>query len=120
MRARLFLLDLKATDSLKMTLKWMFQQHSDPKHTSKWATSWFQADVIKWPVQSPDLNLIENLWSDIKNAVFDAKPKNAEELWNVIQSAWVGISVRRCQMLVDSMPHRCKAVIRNKGCITKY
>uniref|UniRef100_A0AAY5EG75 Tc1-like transposase DDE domain-containing protein n=1 Tax=Electrophorus electricus TaxID=8005 RepID=A0AAY5EG75_ELEEL len=93
---------------IKMPLKWVFQQDNDPKCTSK-----------RWPAQSPDLNPIEKLWSDIKNAVFDAKPKNAEELRNV-QSSWAGISVRRCQMLVDSMPHRCKAVIRNKGYTTKY
>jgi hypothetical protein len=47
-----------------------FQQ--DPIHDSRVVQEWLslQADVelIDWPPQAPDMNPVENMWSEVDNA----------------------------------------------------
>ena len=37
-------------------------------------------NVLEWPSQSPDFNIIENVWIDLKQAVSEWKPRNLTEL----------------------------------------
>jgi len=103
----------------------IFQHDNDPKHKSKSVQEWLSSqefDVLPWPAQSPDLNPIEHLWSEVKRKLnkFERPPKGMLELWERIEATWNEIIPQICQNLIDSMPRRIIDVIKAKGRWTKY
>ena len=47
--------------------------------------------VLPWPSQSPYLNIIKNLWIDLKRAVHARWPKNLTELEALCKEKWMTI-----------------------------
>ena len=47
-------------------------------------------------------------------------PQNKEELVNTIQRAWEEVSLEMIEVLLASMPHRMKAVIKANGGSTRW
>ena len=76
---------------LKLRRGWILQQDNDSKHCSKSTNPFMQRkkyNVLDWPSQSPDLNIIENLWCDLKRAAHARKPSNLTELEMFCKEEW--------------------------------
>ena len=81
----------ESVTKLKLRRDWIFQQDNDPKHCSKSTKEFMQKhkyNLLEWPSQSPDLNIIENVWIDLKQAVNARKPRNLTELEAFCMEEW--------------------------------
>ena len=60
---------LQSAKDLRQRQRFTFQQDNNLKHTAKATLKWLQnknVKVLEWPNYNPNLNLIENLWKDLK------------------------------------------------------
>jgi transposase len=71
------------------------------------------------PAQSPDLNIIENVWNQMKKTM-KSSYETQLELRHDLQEAWSSIDSSFIKKLYDSIPRRLEAVIKAKGQSTKY
>ncbi|GFW09905.1 transposable element Tcb1 transposase [Trichonephila clavipes] len=69
---------------------------------------------------SPDLNVIENLWSHLERSVQKHQITSKEQLKSVLQEEWLNIAPETTRHLVELMPRRLEAVISAKGYAIKY
>jgi hypothetical protein len=74
------------------------------------------------PSQSPDINIIENVWRTIKLKLENKKHliKTQQDLINHVKGIWYSLPVHNIQSLYVSIPSRIRQVIISKGHITKY
>ncbi len=114
---------LPSADKLYGDADFIFQQDLTPAHIAKGTKRWINdhgVTVLDWPENSPDLNLVENLWGIVKRKMRDTRPNNADDLKAAIKATWASITPEQCHRLIDSMPHHIDAVIKAKGGPTKY
>ena len=74
-------------------------------------------DIIEdWPPNSPDLNLIENLWAILTEKVYQVDCTGVRSLKQRIRKCWREmINPETLRALVEDMPNRIQLVIEAKG-----
>lgn len=98
-------------------------QDNDPKHSAHIVKEWLLYNypkVLKTPPQSPDLNIIENLWQKLEVQIRKHAISNLNDLKAALKEEWKKISPDYTKKLVESVPNRLKSVISQKGYPTKY
>ncbi|CAF4642460.1 unnamed protein product, partial [Didymodactylos carnosus] len=109
---------LQSAGKLKLGKKFVFQYDNDSKHTSQIVKSWLGSKKIErfvWPPNSPDLNLIDHLWGQIKSKLHRRWPaKTLEELKEKITEIWYSIDSSVAGPLIDSVEKRLDECIRKK------
>ena len=102
----------------------IFYQHDNARpHVSNMAQSFFKknnTEQLKWPANSPDLNIIENVWSILDDKLLNLSINNLGDLKKGIQKAWSEISTDTIEKLFQSMSKRVRQVMHFKGFPCNY
>ena len=112
---------------------YLFMHDNAPCHTATKITNFLKKKripVMKWPAQSPDLNPIEHLWTDLKERFHtrffkeglrpSTRKSILERSREILVELWRDQGTGLIDRLIDSMPRRVEAVIAARGDSTKY
>lgn len=75
--------------------------------------------ITNWPPYSPDLNVIENVWSLMSRAVSNRGPWGVEELEQFVQEEWEKISDATINDLLRSFKSRLQRCVELKGAVVQ-
>jgi len=108
-------------EEIEPDIKCRLMQDNASIHTAGVTKKWLAEqtfDVLEWPAKSPDLNPIENAWSQLARIIYDNGRKqydSLEALKEAILSAWEQLDMGYIERVINSVPKRLVKCIRAKG-----
>lgn len=106
---------------------YIFQQDNASIHVSKTAKAYFAKEklsILIWPPCSPDLNIVEQIWSIIQKKLdtklITTRIKDEEHLFQIVNELAGQITINQVNNLFDSMKDRIKCVLNNSGGFTRF
>lgn len=106
---------------------YIFQQDLASTHTSQYAYDKFAelgVNLLPWASRSPDLNIIENVWSWLVRKIYDGKQFEREsDIWPAIDAAVTDLNTNHQDYLLklfESIPRRLLECVELKGDLTHY
>jgi len=103
--------------------KFKFVQDNAPSHRYSEVIDWLEekgVEKLYWPPQSPDMNLIEGVWNEMKYRLRGKVFQNKDKLWTGVKKEWRSISKDFIKDLYESLPRRISALEEAEGKHTKY
>lgn len=83
-------------------------------HSAHVVTAWLlknKIDVLgNWPAESPDLNVIEELWSELNRRIEEYYPRTLDELIDATKKAWASITLAEINKFILDFITKCRKV----------
>src|SRR5215469_14788193 len=110
--------------SKNLRKKWYFVQDNDPKHKAQGSMNLVRVltenRLFKHPPYSPDLNVMEDVWSYLDQHVKESKVTSIRGLKRKLTQLWKEIPWTQFRPSVDSMPRRLQQLLNRRGGRTQY
>jgi hypothetical protein len=105
---------------------WILIQDNAPCHVSVMTRQFLYQKgihVMPWPSNSPDMNVIENMWQMLKYKLYrEGSGKSRHDVISKVMNIWNNDDDLRdaCISAVSTMQKRVKSLYNSHGGITKY